>query len=213
MFFSPIPLDSNSDEESPGGPSIRRGQQFHQRCPLAVEWDCDRGSRGDPGGHQEGPGVQGRHECLRWVPLSSSPCRRHLCQGHVAGLPGSAAPGHPGFLLRKPVALLSCRWSNWLSLGSDLRVTGIELRQGQGRRQEQYHVGVWGLESEEEKGLTLMGHFPRLSAWCWPVTFSDSPFHEVTHPSVSFLSLLATLVWVPGLCRHRSLSRPSPHSL
>lgn len=65
MFLPPTPLDSNSDEEGSGGPPIRRGQQRHRRRPLAVERDCDRGSGGDPGGYQEGPGVQGWHECLR----------------------------------------------------------------------------------------------------------------------------------------------------
>lgn len=154
MFFSSIPLDPNSDEESPGGPPIRRGWQCHQCCPLAIEWDCDWGSGGDPGGDQEGPGVQGRHERLRWVPLSSSPCGRHLCRGPTAGL--------PGFLLRKPVALLSCRWSKRLSLGSDLRVTGTESwDEGQGRSQEQYHVvRVWGPESEKERDWHSRGTSP-----------------------------------------------------
>ena len=55
-------------------------------------------------------------------------------------------------------------------------------------------MGVWGPESEKEKGLTLTGRFPRLSAWCWPVTCSDSPFHEATLPGLSFLSFLAALV-------------------
>ena len=55
-------------------------------------------------------------------------------------------------------------------------------------------MGVWGLKSEKEKGLTLTGHFPRLSIWRWPVTCSDSPFHEVTLPGLSFLSFIATLV-------------------
>lgn len=79
MCFFPTPLDSNSNQESPGGPSVRRGGQCHQLRCVPVDRDCNRGTRGNEGGCQEGPGVQGRHECPRYATWSSSLWERHPC--------------------------------------------------------------------------------------------------------------------------------------
>lgn len=49
-------------------------------------------------------------------------------------------------------------------------------------------MGMWQLDwgMGEARGLTFTGHLPPFSAWCWQVPLSDTPFHEVTPPILSF---------------------------
>lgn len=156
---------------------------------------------GDPGGHQEGPGfkdwhmnVLGEYPCLHLLAGNTSaegpagrPSRR--CSTRASRFPSQKA-SRPAVPVGGAIGFL------W---GADLRVAGIELRQGQGRRQEQYHVRGVGTGVGGE-GLTLTGHFPDFLPGVGPVTFSDSPFHEVTHPSVSFLFSSSHPCVVPGMC-------------